>query len=319
MLDPRTSRWTISSGPRGVPAPPPRRHFLVCSAPCREVARALLQRASSVGFCTRFDRVQRLRALTLTPQEPGVFCGARHPLYRRHEVDPDAPAASDAVGFEEDQMAGALSAWPCTGCATASAAARSPSRVVDLVQLLENGTALGCLSRSHAAKYRMRLWQVRVSGPPPLVDMFSPTDRERHITPVEAALKDHLKTRGSALPPRDGRRPLLATASGLKQPKHLVRETGAHRAVMKPTALCASLAGRKIAFCRPSAPSASPRRHCQVVWVDGQTAARDRAHHFDPSDPGRANMRRPPRRPRREPQNPARILIHANEGLDAGD
>ncbi|WP_299843862.1 LysR family transcriptional regulator [uncultured Jannaschia sp.] len=172
--------------------------FSVRSTSCHEVAQALLQRVSSVGFCTRVDPAQRLRALTLTPQEFGVYCGPNHSLYRRHDVDPDLVSASDVVGFEEDQMAGALSALAVyrvrygIGARMIAAA----TGIVDLVQLIENSTVIGCLSRAHAIKYGIRLWQIPVAAPPPLVDMFSLVDAERHMTPAEAALIDHLHQAG---------------------------------------------------------------------------------------------------------------------------
>lgn len=162
------------------------------------MAQALLQRVSSVGFCTRVDPVQRLRALTLRPQEFGVFCGLAHPLFRSHEVDPAVLAASDVVGFEEDQMAGALSALTVYRVrhGVGSRMVAAATGIVDLVQLIESGTAIGCLLRSHAAKYGMRLWQIPLVAPSPLVDMFSLVVAERHMTPVEAPLIDHLDEAG---------------------------------------------------------------------------------------------------------------------------
>ena len=172
--------------------------FSVRSTSCHEVAQALLQRASSVGFCTRVDPAQRLRSLNLLPQEFGVFCGPSHPLYRRHDVDADVLAGSDVVGFEEDQIAGALSALAVyrvrygIGARMIAAA----TGIVDLVQLIENGTVIGCLSRAHASKYGMRLWQIPVAAPPPLIDTFSMVDSERHMAPAEAALMAHLYEAG---------------------------------------------------------------------------------------------------------------------------
>ncbi len=174
------------------------------STPCHDVAQGLLQRIASVGFCTRVDPVQRLRAQPLDPQRFGIFCGPAHPLYRRHEVDPDVLAASDVVGFEEDAMAGALSALTryrvrhgIGGRMIAAA-----SGIVDLVELIEHGAALGCLSEGHAARYGARLWRIPVAAPAPTVEVFSLVDLERHMTPVETALIAHLEEAGLAAQPR---------------------------------------------------------------------------------------------------------------------
>ncbi|MBN9889907.1 LysR family transcriptional regulator [Salipiger abyssi] len=178
--------------------------FSIRSAPCHEVAQALQQRASSVGFCTRIDpAIQRLRSQPLTPQEFGVYCGPDHPLYRRQEVDPELLAASDVVGYEEDHIAGVLSAlavWRVRHGIGGRFIA-STTGIVDLVELIEQGRAIGCMARGHAHRYGTRLWQIPVNATPPLVDMFSVIDFERHMTPVEAALIDHLEGEGLASRP----------------------------------------------------------------------------------------------------------------------
>ncbi len=175
------------------------------STPCHEVAQALQQRASSVGFCTRVDpTIQRLRAKPLRSQEFGVYCGPEHPLFRQKDIDLAVLAASDVVGYEEDRMAGALSAltvWRVRhGIGDRVIAAATG--IVDLSELIESGTAIGCMARGHAIRYGARLWQVPVPVPPPLVDVFSLVDAERHMTPVETALLTHLEAAGLATLPR---------------------------------------------------------------------------------------------------------------------
>ena len=171
------------------------------SAPCQEVTQALQMRASTIGFCTQVDpTIQRLRAMPLKPQEFGVYCGPNHPLYRKQDFDPAVRAESDVVGYEEDRMAGALSAlavWRVRhniGARNTAAA----TGIVDLSELIENGTAIGCIARGHALRYGPRLWQIPVSAAPLLVDVFSLVDSERHMTPVEAALIDYLEAEGLA-------------------------------------------------------------------------------------------------------------------------
>ena len=77
------------------------------SAPCHEVARALPQQVSSVGFCPRVGPVQRLRALTLRPQELGIFFAPTARSAAATTLTPAILAAFDVVGLEEDQMTGA--------------------------------------------------------------------------------------------------------------------------------------------------------------------------------------------------------------------
>lgn len=179
--------------------------FSMRSTTCYEVAQALQQRNASVGFCTLVDpAIQRLRSQPLTPQEFGVYCGPEHPLYRKQVVDPERLSASDVVGYEEDRMGGALSAlaiWRVrhdVGSRFIAAA----TGIVDLVELIEHGAAIGCMARAHAHRYGPSLWQIPVSIPPPLVDVFSIVDFERHMTPVETALLDYLETAGLASRPR---------------------------------------------------------------------------------------------------------------------
>ncbi len=169
------------------------------STPCHEVAQALQQRASSVGFCTRVDpTIHRLRAQPLKPLEFGVYCGPEHPLFRQKEIDPAILAASDVVGYEEDRMAGALSTltvWRVRhGIGDRFIAAATG--IVDLSELIESGTAIGCMARGHAIRYGARLWQIPVPVSPPLVDVFSLVDTERHMTPVEYELLKFLETAG---------------------------------------------------------------------------------------------------------------------------
>lgn len=175
------------------------------STPCHEVAQALQQRASSVGFCTRVDpTIQRLRAQTLTPQEFGVYCGPKHPLFRQKEIDPSILTASDVVGYEEDRMAGALSeltVWRVQqGIGDRLIAAATG--IVDLSELIESGTAIGCMARGHAIRYGARLWQIPVPVPPPPVNVFSLVDAERHMSPVETALLTHLEVAKIVTVPR---------------------------------------------------------------------------------------------------------------------
>jgi len=175
------------------------------STPCHEVAQALQQRASTVGFCTRVDpTIHRLRAQPLKRQEFGVYCGPNHPLFRETEIDPAVLAASDVVGYEEDRMAGALSAltvWRVRhGIGDRLIAAATG--IVDLSELIESGSAIGCMARGHAIRYGARLWQIPVHVPPPLVDVFSLVDVERHMTPVEAEFLTHLANAGIVDLPR---------------------------------------------------------------------------------------------------------------------
>lgn len=142
--------------------------------------------------------------MTLTPQEFGLFCGPAHPLYRQHAVDPDMLAESDVVGFEEDQVAGALSALTRfrmrhgIGARVIAAA----SGIVDLVELIESGTAVGFISRGHAARYGYKLWQVPLDVAPPVVEVYSLVDSERLMSPLEVALLEHLEAEGIARLPR---------------------------------------------------------------------------------------------------------------------
>ena len=178
--------------------------FSMRSTTCYEVAQALQQRNSSVGFCTLVDpAIHRLRSQPLTPQEFGVYCGPEHPLFRQQQIDPALLAVSDVVGYEEDRMAGALSTlaiWRVRhGIGNRFIAAATG--IVDLVELIEHGTAIGCMARAHAHRYAPRLWQIPVELPPPLIDVFSVIDFERHMTPVEAALLDYLEASGLARRP----------------------------------------------------------------------------------------------------------------------
>lgn len=174
------------------------------SASCLEVAQALQQRTTSVGFCTRVDpTIHRLRSLALTPQEFGVYCGPNHPLYRQQDVDHELLASSDVVGFEEDHTAGVLSAlavWRVRH-AVGSRFIASATGIIDLVELIEHGTAIGCMSRGHAHRYGAHLWQIPLAASSPLVDVFSVIDYERHLTPVEATFLDHLENEGLASRP----------------------------------------------------------------------------------------------------------------------
>lgn len=175
------------------------------SATCRDVAQALVQRVASIGFCTQVDpSIQRLRAQPLIAQEFGLYCGPLHPLYRRHDPDPGILAESDVVGFAEDHMAGALSAltiWRVRHGIGQKVVAASTG-IVDLVELIESGTAIGCMARGHAARFGPLLWQIPPAASPPLVDVFSLLDCERHRTPVELALIEHLELHGLATMPR---------------------------------------------------------------------------------------------------------------------
>lgn len=179
--------------------------FSLRSVPCAEVTQALLHRVSSVGICTRIDpTIQRLKSMSLTPQEFGVYCGPEHPLYRQQTVDPAVLAKSDVVGFEEDQVAGALSVVARfrlhNGIGGRFIAAATG--IVDLVELIESGTAIGCMSRGHATRYGYRLWQIPLDVPSPVVEVYSLVDGERLMTPVEVALLEALEAEGLARMPR---------------------------------------------------------------------------------------------------------------------
>ena len=182
----------------------PRVTLSIRSSSCHEVSQALQQRVASVGFCTQIDpAILRLRAQALQVQEFGVYCGPRHPLFRQSPVDLEILAASDVVGYEEDRMAGALSAlalWRVRhGVGERFIAAATG--IDDLSELIESGTAIGCMARGLALRYGARLWQIPVQAPAPLIDVFSLVDAERHMTPVEAALLEHLETAGLAAKP----------------------------------------------------------------------------------------------------------------------
>ena len=73
--------------------------------------------------------------------------------------------------------------------------------IIDLSELIESGTAIGCMARTHALRYGARLWQIPVQAAPPVIDVFSVVDVERHMTPVETALLDHLEEAGLAARP----------------------------------------------------------------------------------------------------------------------
>ena len=182
----------------------PRVTLSIRSSSCHEVSQALQQRVASVGFCTQIDpAILRLRAQPLQPQEFGVYCGPRHPLFRQSDIRAEMLAASEVVGYEEDRMAGALSTlaiWRVQNGIGARFIAAATG-IVDLSELVESGTAIGCMARGHALRYGARLWQIPIQAPPPLIDVFSLVDFERHMTPVEAALLDHLETAGLATRP----------------------------------------------------------------------------------------------------------------------
>ena len=182
----------------------PRVTLSIRSSSCLEVSQALQQRIASVGFCTQIDpAISRLRAQALQVQEFGVYCGPNHSLFRQSSVDSEALTSSDVVGYEEDRMAGALSSlaiWRVRhGIGRRFIAAATG--IVDLSELIESGTAIGCMACGHAVRYGSRLWQLPIKATPPLIDVFSLVDFERHMTPVEAALLDHLEAAGLAARP----------------------------------------------------------------------------------------------------------------------
>ncbi|MBY6154361.1 LysR family transcriptional regulator [Vannielia litorea] len=182
----------------------PRVTLSIRSSSCHEVSQALQQRVASVGFCTQIDpAIQRLRAHPIQPQEFGVYCGPKHPLFRQSAVDIEALATCDVVGYEEDRMAGALSAlalWRVRNGIGGKFIAAATG-IIDLSELIESGTAIGCMARTHALRYGARLWQIPIQATPPVIDVFSVVDVERHMTPVETALLDHLEEAGLAARP----------------------------------------------------------------------------------------------------------------------
>jgi len=182
----------------------PKVTFSIRSASCHEVSQALQQRIASIGFCTQVDpTILRLKARPLHAQEFGIYCGPKHPLFRQPDVDPQDLASSDIVGYEEDRMAGALSPlaiWRIQhGIGGRFIAAATG--IVDLSELIESGTAIGCIARGHAFRYGAHLWHIPIKATPPLIDVFSLVDFERHMTPVESALLEHLETLGIASRP----------------------------------------------------------------------------------------------------------------------
>ena len=168
--------------------------YAIRSAPCFEVNQALLQRVASIGFCTRVEPSPRLQPQALEAQDFGFYCGPNSPLFGVEQPDAEALARAEVVGFEEDHIAGALSAITVyrvrVGIGDQVVAAMTG--IVDLLNMIRYGEAVGAVPVSLAGDYGADLWRIPLDGTAPTVDVFSVIDADRHLTPAENAFLEHL-------------------------------------------------------------------------------------------------------------------------------
>ncbi len=168
--------------------------YAVRSAPCFEVNQALLQRVASFGFCTRVEPSPRLQPKALSPLEFGFYCGPNSPLFGVEAPDAEALARAEVVGFEEDHIAGALSAITVhrIRMGVGDRVAAATTGIVDLLNMIRHGEAVGAVPVSLAGDYGADLWRIPLPGDAPTVDVFSVIDADRHLTPAENAFLEHL-------------------------------------------------------------------------------------------------------------------------------
>jgi DNA-binding transcriptional LysR family regulator len=177
--------------------------YAIRSSPCFEVNQALLQRVSSIGFCTRVEPSPRLQPKALKPLEFGFFCGPNSSLFGVGHPDAEALARADVVGFEEDHIAGALS--PVTVYRVRNGIGDQivavTTGIVDLLNMIRNGDVVGAVPISLARDYGSDLWQIPLEEASPHVDVFAVIDADRHLTPAENAFLEHLVENGIVAQP----------------------------------------------------------------------------------------------------------------------
>lgn len=168
--------------------------YAIRSAPCFEVNQALLQRVASIGFCTRVEPSPRLQPKALAAQSFGFYCGPNSPLFGIERPDAEALARAEVVGFEEDHVAGALSAITVhrIRMGVGDRVAAATTGIVDLLNMIRHGEAVGAVPLSLARDYGADLWRIPLESEAPSVDVFSVIDADRHLTPAENAFLEHL-------------------------------------------------------------------------------------------------------------------------------
>ena len=172
--------------------------FMIRTANCNDVNQSLLQRVSSVGFCSFVDLSARLRAYPLEPLSFGYFCGPAHPLFGESNPDAEALSRSDVVGFEEDSVAGVLSAVTVYRIREklGDQVIAKTQGILDLLDLIRHSDALGGVPVSLAKIYAPDLWQIPTREELPEVNQYCVIDAERHYSPAERIFLGFLESKG---------------------------------------------------------------------------------------------------------------------------
>ncbi|AML53657.1 LysR family transcriptional regulator [Falsihalocynthiibacter arcticus] len=185
----------------------PRVSYTISTMGSADVMTHLQQNRVTFGVCLFYEQPAGLEARHLYREYFGLFCGPRHRLYGRDDIDPSELKNEDAVSFHTDEIDGPLSGVAHLRRRLGMRADPKglSSNLPEVRRMIVANIGIGTLP-VHVARKDVEsglLWQVPPFKSLPAVDIHMLTNAKRSMNRAEKILLEMINAEFDSLPLED--------------------------------------------------------------------------------------------------------------------